>query len=256
MNSKSLIFGILFSLLIGLPGLGNAQTPMLPVIPCTGDVHPAYSAPGAPLNIHIVAGDALPDGWTGWKAGPAAIILAAAGRFRHTGDSALLAQRIAHISELKEVIYWSDSRDVWRRLFSDAWALTGPKKSLRRADFSDDDVQTGKTIHYYNEENNLVRGVVYQARVRERTDDRIVFESTNVTPLGLAIFDAVDSGAFQQLYYLERESSEIWRYYTLVRITEASLLARLSPKSFKNRAVAYYRFLAGIKMDKEPPAAR
>lgn len=258
--SLPLLAALLSSQLL-VPGISHAQSSMLLSPPCTGAVHPAYGAPGDPLNIQVLIDEDLKEGWapfacTGWKAGPAKIVMAAAGRFHHEGDSTVLIQRIARVSELKRILYWSGSRNVWRKLFGDAWALMGPKKSLRRDDFTKDEIKDGPVFHYYNEENNLIRGVVYQATIRDRRPDRFVLESTNVSAMGLAIFDAVAPGAFQQLYYLQRESPKVWRYYTLIRITEASAFAGLSAKSFKNRAVAYYRFLAGIQMDKEPPAAR
>ena len=49
----------------------------------------------------------------------------------------------------------------------------------------------------------------------------------------------------------------IWRYYSIARTgRNASRLATGHESSSINRAVAFYRSLAGIPTDQEPPAAR
>jgi hypothetical protein len=64
-------------------------------------------------------------------------------------------------------------------------------------------------------------------------------------------------GEAQSVYLLERESPDIWRYYSLARTgKKASSLTEGHDASLINRAVAYYRYLAGIPTDREPPAAR
>ena len=63
-------------------------------------------------------------------------------------------------------------------------------------------------------------------------------------------------GEMQSVYFLDRESDDVWRYYSLVRTgRNASRLATGHESSSINRAVAFYRFLAGIPADQEPPAA-
>ena len=61
----------------------------------------------------------------------------------------------------------------------------------------------------------------------------------------------------QSIYFLDRESDGVWRYYALSRTgRNASRLAAGHEASSVNRAVAFYRYLAGIPTDQEPPAAR
>jgi hypothetical protein len=61
----------------------------------------------------------------------------------------------------------------------------------------------------------------------------------------------------QSAYFLDRESENVWRYYSMVRTGKnASRLTAGHESSSINRAVAYYRALAGIPGDQEPPAAR
>ena len=64
-------------------------------------------------------------------------------------------------------------------------------------------------------------------------------------------------GEMQSIYFLDRESADVWRYYSIARTgRNASRLAAGHESSSINRAVAFYRSLAGIPTDQEPPAAR
>ncbi len=64
-------------------------------------------------------------------------------------------------------------------------------------------------------------------------------------------------GEMQVIYFLDRESPEVWRFYSMTRTgSKASGLAAGHDASSINRAVAMYRHLAGIPTDQEPPAAR
>jgi hypothetical protein len=61
----------------------------------------------------------------------------------------------------------------------------------------------------------------------------------------------------QSIYYLDRESENIWRYYGIVRTGKiASGLIPGNDYSSINRAVAFYRHLVGIPTNQEPPVAR
>jgi hypothetical protein len=63
-------------------------------------------------------------------------------------------------------------------------------------------------------------------------------------------------GDMQSIYFLERESQDVWRYYSIVRISKnARQLTGGNEASAINRAVAFYRYLAGIPTDMEPPAS-
>lgn len=236
-----------------------------PMPPCAGTPNPAPGAVGDALNQLVWMDGELPVDWsppacTGWSAGPTKVLLAAAGRFRMAGDSAALARRLISISAMTDIVYWSSTRDKWRKLFEEAAALSAPDRQATRADFVEADFVPGARLYYWLQEDNPTAGVVYQMLVRERTPDRLVFESINVTPLKakLLIFRAeiAAPGEYRQLYYFERESGDIWRYYSLVRMGEAGSLAGTSAANYRNRAAAYFRYLARLRMDREPPAAR
>jgi hypothetical protein len=60
----------------------------------------------------------------------------------------------------------------------------------------------------------------------------------------------------QSITFLDRESQDIWRYYSIMRTSRnASRLTAGSEASSINRAAAFFRYLAGIPTDKEPPAS-
>jgi hypothetical protein len=72
--------------------------------------------------------------------------------------------------------------------------------------------------------------------------------------LFITIFQA---GEMQSIYFLDRESENVWRYYSIVRTGKNSnRLITGNESSTVNPAVAFYRNLVGIPTDREPPAAR
>lgn len=256
---------MLIALIAGValaPGVLLAQD--LPVPPCAGTPVPAAGAIDESLNQHVWMDEELPESWqppacTGWKAGPTKVLLAAAGRLELDADSDELAARLARISALTDIVYWSSTRSRWRGLFKRAVALSEPNRKATREDFTADDFFAGAELNYWIEEDNPMAGVVYRMEVRERTSDRLVFETVNVSTIraSLLLFRArvARPGEFRQLYFLERETDDVWRYYTLVRLGEGGSLVGTSAANYRNRAEAYFRYLAGLDMTREPPAA-
>jgi hypothetical protein len=61
----------------------------------------------------------------------------------------------------------------------------------------------------------------------------------------------------QSIYFLDRESESVWRFYSIVRTGKnATRLIAGNESSAVNRSVAFYRNLVGIPTTQEPPAAR
>jgi hypothetical protein len=219
---------------------------------------------GALLNQLVWIDDEVPTGWsppdcTGWPAGPTKVLLAAAGRFELDTDSAELVARLTRIAALTDLVYWSASRETWRKLFEEAVALSGPDEDMRRADFTANDFVPGADLHHWLEEDNPVAGVVYRMYVHERTPERLVFEIVNETSLRASLLvlrtEIAAPGEYRQLYYIEREGGNTWRFYSLVRLGEARSLLGTSAANYRNRAEAFFRYLAGTDMTREPPAA-
>jgi hypothetical protein len=87
--------------------------------------------------------------------------------------------------------------------------------------------------------------------------DRLVYDVENATIMRYLFVTLVHPGEMQSSYFLDRESDNVWRYYCIARTgRKASRLVTGHERSTINRAVAFYRFLAGIPTDQEPPAAR
>jgi len=86
--------------------------------------------------------------------------------------------------------------------------------------------------------------------------DRLVFDIENISTVRYLFLPIFRPGDMQSIYFCDRESQDIWRYYDIVRTGKnASPLASSNEASAINRAAAFYRFLTSIQTDREPPAA-
>lgn len=233
-----------------------------PVPPCQGPPVPPHAELDAPLNVRVWFQSSLPGDWTppsctGWQPRPFTVLVGAAGRFENRQGADGILRRMASISRLTSIDYWSVTRGRWRKLFSDATALTGPDRGARRSDFTADELRPGETLYFWQEESSAAGSAVYRLRIRERKPDRIVLAIDNVSPVSLAFLTLAEAGAYEFLYLLERESPGVWRYYSLSRAGDGPvLLAESHEKSYVNRAVAIFRYVAGIATDREPAGAR
>jgi hypothetical protein len=89
------------------------------------------------------------------------------------------------------------------------------------------------------------------------SEDRLVFDIENVSVMRYLFVTLFHPGEMQSIYFLDRESEGVWRCYSMVRTgRNASRLATGHEASSINRAVAFFRYLAGIPTAQEPPAAR
>ena len=87
--------------------------------------------------------------------------------------------------------------------------------------------------------------------------DRLVFDVENVSTMRYLFIPILHPGEMQSIYFLDRESDKVWRYYSIVRTgMNANHLITGNESSAVNRAVAFYRYLVGIPTGQEPPAAR
>ena len=151
--------------------------------------------------------------------------------------------------------YWSTTHKRWQMLIVDAYALSGPDCDRRRRDFSQDEVAEGEYL-YFHQEDNLSGKANYRLRIRSASPDRLVFDSENISTMRYWLIPLFQAGELQSIYFLERESQDVWRYYSIARAGKnASALTAGHDASFINRAVAFYRYLAGIPSDKEPTAS-
>ena len=227
-----------------------------PQPPCGASPSPPFPGVDSPPAIQVWSRtEWTPSACTGWVSDGAATLIAAAARFRFDSGAEALRRRIGAVSSLAGLVYWSTSSQRWQPFILSAAALTGLSGD-RRGDFSVAEIAAGREL-YVQQEDNLFGLAVYRLRVTAASAARIVFASENATAVKILGLTAVSPGDLQTVCFLERESPDVWRYYSLARIGgTASLLTTGHDASLINRAAASFRFLAGIPLDREPPAAR
>ncbi len=167
-----------------------------------------------------------------------------------------MRRRIGAISQLKGMLYWSTTHKQWQTLIVDAYASTGPPADQRRSNFSPDEIARGKYL-YFQQADNVSGKALYRMHILSASPDRLVFDTENITTMRYFLIPLFHPGEMQSIYFLERESPNVWRYYSIARTgRNANTLTAGHEASAINRAVAFYRYLAGIPADNDPPAAR
>jgi hypothetical protein len=256
----TLPFRLLVFFLLAQPRLLVANR-QLPMPPCGGSSHPPYAALDTPLNVVVWTSSKLPASWappscTGWSSKKVALLVAAAGRFQHEGDTTFLLQRLAAISDLVSVRYWSVSRRGWHDLIDHAFALRTKDQQSRRIDFSLYELRPDRDLYFWQGGSSRLETGVRRLQILDRQADRLVFDVENISPVRLFFVTLFKPGDLQVHYAITRESATTWRYYSLFRASGSDnpLVAHYK-HSYINRTVAMFRYLAGIPTDREPPAA-
>jgi hypothetical protein len=241
------------------PALGYAQSGPQP--PCGEEPVPPY--PGldhAPIvkfwSASDFGSDWKPPACTGWSEVGFSSLIATVARFRYASGAAGLLRHIGAISDLAGMRYWSTTHQHWETLIVNAHALTGPQPAQGRQDFTPNEMKAGKVL-YLQQADNLSGTAIYRMQIIQASANRLVFEVENVSIMRHFPVTLFHPGEMQSIYFLDRESANVWRYYSIVRTgRNASRLATGHASSSINRAVAFYRSLVGIPTDQEPPAAR
>ncbi len=232
-----------------------------PQPPCGTDPFPPYpdldSAPTVKVWDRAELGrDWIPPACTSWSEPGFSTLVATAARFRYSPRAEDLLLHIGAVSGLAGMRYWSTTRKSWHTLIPNAYAVSGPTGDQRRKDFSPDEMAEGATL-YFHQEDNVSGKAIYQMRILKASADRLVFSTENITTMRYLLIPLFQPGQIQSIYFLDRESPDVWRYYSLARTgKKANSLTAGHQASSINRAVAFYRYLVGIPLDKEPPAAR
>jgi hypothetical protein len=252
------IFLIAFAALIY--GEAPARVDTGPPPPCGSEAFPPLpdleDSSAVKVWDHAESGrDWTPPSCTGWTDPGFTTLVATSARFRHDSGVEGLLRRVGAISGMAGMRYWSTAHKRWQTLVITAHALSGAAGDQVREDFSPGEMSEGKTLYYQQEDNLTGRGI-YRMRLRSVSPDRLVFDVENtgtVRYLGMRLFRP---GEMQSITFLERESPDTWRYYNLSRTgRNASVLLAGRDASSVNRAVAFYRYLAGIPTDRDPPAS-
>ena len=232
-----------------------------PQPPCAAEPVPPFPTLDASPVVRVwnasnLEADWKPPACTGWGASDFPTIVAVAARFRFTAGADGLRRRIGAVSETKGMLYWSATEKRWQKLILEAYASPGPDSNQHRPDFSVDEIAEGRTLFFQQEDNRFGK-VTYRMRIRSASTGRLVFDVENATTIRYLLIPVFEPGQVQSIYYLEQEAPGLWRYYGIARTSgKAGGLLAGHEASAINRAVAFYRHLAGIPTDQEPPAAR
>ena len=238
---------------------GRAQSKPAP--PCGMDPFPAWPVTGNPPLVKSWSKSELGRDWkppacTGWTEPGFSTLVTTAARFHHTSAAPGLLRRIGAISELAGMRYWSTTHQDWRTLITRASALTARQSASRRPDFSPAEIETGG-VEYFEQVDNLAGQATWKMHIAEASASRIVFGVENTGTVRYLLVPVLHPGDAQSVYFLDRESDDVWRFYSMVRTGKnANRLITGNEASSINRAVAFYRSLCGIPTAQEPPAAR
>jgi hypothetical protein len=239
----------------------TSQADSGPVPPCGSTTFPPYPAVDKAPTVEAWDPSTLGRNWippacTGWTTPGFTTLVVTAAVFRHGSGVEGLLRRFAAVSEFAGMRYWSTTHKRWQTLIIDAHALPGPAGGRRAKDFSPNEIAEGKAL-YYQMEDNLSGKAIYRMQVLSVSPDRLVLETENISTMRFLLWPIYRAGEMQSIYYFERESEDVWRYYSLMRTgRSASSLTAGNDASSINRAVAFYRYLTGIPTDLEPPASR
>ena len=237
------------------------DTEVGPQPPCGQEAVPPYPRLEDPAVVKSWSESGLGRDWrppacTGWTATGFTTLVTTVARFRDVSDAEGLLRRMGAISQLAGVRYWSTTRKRWRTLVVDAYALTALQGGQRREDFTPDEMKEGNVL-YFEQVDNLAGKAVYRMHIAKVSADRLVIDVENVSTMHYLFVPILHPGEIQAISFLDRESDNVWRYYSMVRTGKgASRLIGGNEPSAVNRAAAFYRHLVGIPTDQEPPAAR
>src|ERR1035437_8608372 len=244
---------------VSSPALQAAQ--LGPQPPCGKGPIPPYPGLNDSANVKSwsesdFGRDWRPPACTGWTALGFRTLVTTVARFRHTSEADGLLRHIGAISELAGMRYWSTTHKQWRTFIVNAYALTDLQAGQLREDFTPDEMKEGKVL-YFEQTDNLSGKAIYRMHIAEASVERLVIDVENVSMMRYLYIPILHPGEIQSIYFLDRESDNVWRYYSIVRTgRSANRLIAGNESSSINRAVAFYRYQVGIPTTQEPPAAR
>jgi hypothetical protein len=242
-------------------GIARAEPDAGPQPPCGTEPVPAFPRVDEPANVKAWSASELGADWkppacTGWTATGFTSLVTIAARFRHPAGADDVLRQVGAISQLGGIRYWSATHQGWRMLIKEAHALTDAQSGRARGDFAPEELKQGKAL-YFEQVDNLSGKAIYRMRILEASGDRIVLEIENVTTMKYFLVPVLHPGEMQSIYFMDRESEDVWRFYSMVRTgRNANHTIAGNEKSSINRAVAFYRYMVRIPTDQEPPPAR
>ena len=246
-------------LLFGLAAPAPAETPLLP---CAGQrigFPPVDAEPTIRIFKETDLAGWKPPACTGWPAEKFEFVGTAAASFRHNGDAIELARRYGAISEYAAMRYFSPSRQAWRELSFEAFALKDANRSNKRGDFTAAEFVPG-IAHYFwqrgaTEAPRPFPGsidLVNRIDVLERTPDRLVVVVTS-EPGTVAVVMRLGRGDIRVVYFLERNENarDVWHYFALTSL--AGIAALGADNFYRASARGVFRHTAGLPAEVAAP---
>jgi hypothetical protein len=262
MRKAAMGIGLLLMLLLSaVPAPVGAAAP-LPQPPCGTQPYPVLPATDAAPNAGLWTGAELGRAWlppacTGWQQGATTFVIGLSGHFSSANGAAGMLAHIGMISALPAIRYWSVTDKKWNPLFTRATALSGPDAKSVRPDFAPAEFRAGGDLYFLSVDNRVGSDLVTRLHTTAAGPERIVVDTTNLSPLRWLGITIVPAGGMQTIYFLDRQMDGSWDFYSLTRVQNASVLLSglVSGPSYLNRAVAMYRYFAGIPTDRDPPVS-
>lgn len=216
-------------------------------MPCGGDTAiPAASNTAAEPQVESWTNlDWQPPACLGWKAGNYRFIAAIAGPLR-LADAGEFLDRLGAISSTIGMRYWSESEDAWRVMIEDATALSGEDREPR-GDFTKHEMRGGMPLYFRDKDNRSSRPITYRMQVLKASEDEVIIESTNLTPIEVLGFTILPPGSFRLAHVARRGPGGAWTLYLISTADgRASRLIAVVNESFVNRARAVFAHVAGV----------
>jgi len=231
-----------------------------PVVPCGADEPAPYPAFAAQPNVRSWRTGDIDAGWApaaclGWASQRFTVLTALAGSFHFDGSADDLLARFGAQSAWRGMEYWSVTAGRRDTLIADAAALDSSNRQQRRADFTILELKSGADLYFMQEYNRSSGAVTYRMRVRAIDPDRLVVTIENTSAVSFLVFTLFDPGDLQSAYIFVKRAPAVWGYYSLSRAREGAAMIGNHAASYRNRATAIYRYLAGIPGDWKRPLA-
>jgi hypothetical protein len=253
-NPRISLFGIMLGLAICVLDQKAFPEPVPPCGPAVHSTQPPYAERDDPPAVAVWRDISLgPNECLGQAQGAMELVIALAGHFTHAGTLEELAARVGSISSMTAIQYWSVGDSKWRPLISKALAVEDPTNLKPRHDFTADEIVSGRTLYFAQDDTRSSGVNVYSLKARKLDPDRIVIEIVNITDIRFLLATMFEPRALFVLHFMERLHDHKWGYYGLSAARDGATEGKA--RSFINRAAAYHRFITGVPSDEQPALA-
>ena len=223
-----------------LIAVGAEAQPVPPCSPSGTAVVPTYGEVAAPPSIQTWHDIELTgrEACLGGGRGRMELVIALASKFDGARPLSDIAARIGAISAMKGLLYWSSTEQSWRILISESYAIDGPTTRRPRPDFAADEVLSGRTLYYAQNDMRSTGLNVDSLTAKAAGPGRLVFETVNLTPIKFAFVTLFEPRELRAVHFIDRLKDGAWGYYGISAVRSVTLGGY--ENSFVNRGAAFY----------------